>query len=337
MCPQPAAKGNMTASPVLIRDDVYGCQEIGEPVLLNLLWSRAVNRLRHVSQAGATSLVRPGRSVSRYEHSVGVMLLTRALGGSVLEQAAGLLQDVSHTAFSHTIDYVFGDKKEEFHESIFRSVVMDSDLPEILSCHGLDWQHLFEPSNLRIVDVPAPGLCADRIDYTLRDLVRFGHIEAADACGFVDALSVIDDVVVCTREDAAEQFVRWYAYLVEQLFMNPLELYVHDEFAAILRDAIRDGLIGRNDLVGVDSEILNKLKAHPALRVRLDALLSTKEVVADDRLGGHRIYSKARTIDPPVLAGGKVVPLSYLRPEMGSLWTNIVKISKEGLAVRRVQ
>ncbi len=327
----------MSARPTSISDDVYGPQEVKEPLLLDLLSSRAVNRLRYVSQAGASSLVRQGRSVSRFEHSVGVMLLTRALGGSVMEQAAGLLQDVSHTAFSHTVDYVFRDRKEQFHESIFRSVVQDSDLPEILREHRLAWELLFEPGNLKIVDAPAPALCADRIDYTLRDLVRFGHIKALDARDFVGALSVFDGVVVCMRQDMAERFVGWYSYLVEQLFMNPLELYVHDEFASIIRDAMRDGVVSRDDLVGVDSAILDKLTAHEALRIRLKTLLSIKEVVADEALGERRVYSKGRTIDPPVLAAGKVVPLSHLRPDMATVWTNIVKISADGRLVRRVQ
>src|SRR5438552_18945322 len=101
-----------------IKDEVYGEHEVNEDLLLDLLASNAVKRLAAVSQAGASSLVRRGRSVSRLEHSVGVMLLTRMLGGTVMEQAAGLLQDVSHTAFSHTVDYVFKDRKEEFHENI---------------------------------------------------------------------------------------------------------------------------------------------------------------------------------------------------------------------------
>jgi uncharacterized protein len=327
----------MSAGFTSISDEVYGPQELKDALLLDLLSSRALNRLRGVSQAGASSLVRQGRSVSRFEHSVGVMLLTRALGGSVTEQAAGLLQDVSHTAFSHTVDYVFRDRKEQFHESIFRPVVLDSDLPGILKDHGLAWERLFDPANLKIVDVPAPALCADRIDYTLRDLVRFGHIEVSDARDFVGALSVLDGVVVCTRQDMAERFVGWYSYLVEQLFMNPLELYLHDEFAGIIRDAMRDGILSRDDLVGVDSVILGKLKAHEASRARLDALLSTKEVIEDEQGGARRIYSKGRTIDPPVLVAGKVVPLSCLKPEIASVWTNIMKISAQGRLVRRVQ
>jgi len=50
---------------------------------------------------------------TRFDHSVGVMLLIRKLGAGsspasalLKEQVAALLHDVSHTAFSHVIDYV---------------------------------------------------------------------------------------------------------------------------------------------------------------------------------------------------------------------------------------
>lgn len=37
------------------------------------------------------------------------MLLNRQLDASMEEQIVALLHDVSHTAFSHVIDYVFDD------------------------------------------------------------------------------------------------------------------------------------------------------------------------------------------------------------------------------------
>ena len=74
------------------------------------------------------------------------------------------------------LDHLYGDRNETFHERIFPSVMSRLDIPRVLRRHGLTWQEVFATENLRRVDAPAPLLCADRIDYTLRDLARFGHI-----------------------------------------------------------------------------------------------------------------------------------------------------------------
>lgn len=70
------------------------------------------------------------------------MLLIKKLGGSVEEQIAGLLHDVSHTAFSHVIDYVFHNEGESYHEEIFSSVVKNSEIPAILSKYGYNYEDI---------------------------------------------------------------------------------------------------------------------------------------------------------------------------------------------------
>src|SRR5579872_5841205 len=89
----------------VVHDDVYGTYNIHEPVLIDLLQSSAVTRLKGIHQGGSAYLVMKRRDNTRFEHSVGVMSLIRCLGGSLHEQIAGLLHDVSHTAFSHVVDY----------------------------------------------------------------------------------------------------------------------------------------------------------------------------------------------------------------------------------------
>jgi hypothetical protein len=86
---------------MILKDPLYGSFKIKEKVLLDLLKSQPVQRLKGVSQQGF-----PKRETktdfpifTRYEHSVGVMLLLRRLNASVEEQVAGLIHDVSHTAF----------------------------------------------------------------------------------------------------------------------------------------------------------------------------------------------------------------------------------------------
>ncbi|MCJ7703374.1 MAG: HD domain-containing protein, partial [Anaerolineales bacterium] len=88
---------------MIYSDPVYGPVEITEPVLLDLMESRAIQRLHGVLQHGVSALVGITSPTSRFEHSVGALLLVRRLGASLEEQVAALLHDISHTAFSHVI------------------------------------------------------------------------------------------------------------------------------------------------------------------------------------------------------------------------------------------
>lgn len=90
---------------MIISDVLYGEFEVDQ-VVEELILSKSVQRLKGIHQTGASYLVNKEWNVTRFDHSVGVMLLVKKLGGSVEEQIAGLLHDVSHTAFSHVVDYV---------------------------------------------------------------------------------------------------------------------------------------------------------------------------------------------------------------------------------------
>jgi hypothetical protein len=118
MLEQPRSLDQLQVDGQEVSDPVFGRQRVEEPVLLELLETDVVRRLAGVHQAGASYLVRPGRDVMRFEHSVGVMLLIRQLGGDLSEQVSGLLHDVSHTAFSHVLDRVHRRKDEDYHERL---------------------------------------------------------------------------------------------------------------------------------------------------------------------------------------------------------------------------
>ncbi|HEY0175824.1 MAG TPA: HD domain-containing protein, partial [Pedobacter sp.] len=91
---------------IKVNDPIYGTFELPE-IFDDLLNSKAMQRLGKIHHSGAVFLVNPDICHTRLEHSIGVMLLIRMLGGTELEQIAGLLHDISHTAFSHVGDYVF--------------------------------------------------------------------------------------------------------------------------------------------------------------------------------------------------------------------------------------
>lgn len=98
-----------------LEDEIYGKIEVNEPVLVEIINSYELQRLKEISMAGYY----PGcpefnnPEYNRYNHSVGVLLLLRRYGASLAEQIAGLIHDVSHSAFSHTIDYIKKDQEGE--------------------------------------------------------------------------------------------------------------------------------------------------------------------------------------------------------------------------------
>src|SRR5690606_35986892 len=193
------------------KDIFYGNFEL-EDILSDLIRSEPVQRLKNIHQGGAIFLVSPNVAHSRYEHSIGVMLLVRKLGGNLEEQIASLLHDVSHTAFSHVIDYVLRDQGENYHEQIFGEVVANSTIPAILAKHGFSTALLEDPS-YSLLEMPLPSLCADRIDYTIRDLYHVGLIDLAEIHDFIDELGVQDGKIGVKSEKAAS----WIASKYHQL------------------------------------------------------------------------------------------------------------------------
>ena len=124
-----------------IKDDIYGDFEI-EGVLEELINTKEFQRLKNIHQGGASYLVNPNWNVTRYEHSVGTMLLIKKMNGTIEEQIAGLLHDISHTAFSHVVDFALNKSNEDYHEEIYEKIIENSGIPEILIKHGYDYKDI---------------------------------------------------------------------------------------------------------------------------------------------------------------------------------------------------
>ena len=73
---------------ICLHDPVYGPVVLGEPLLIDLYRSKAVQRLGSIYQGGITAFINPARRTTRLDHSVGVMILLHKMGADVLEQAA---------------------------------------------------------------------------------------------------------------------------------------------------------------------------------------------------------------------------------------------------------
>lgn len=321
--------GEGGAAVVTIRDELYGTQTITEPVLTELLGSEALARLAGVHQHGISGLLGLTPKVTRLEHTVGAMLLVRHVGAGVAEQVAALLHDVSHTAMSHVVDFAMAASSEEdagsFHEVHKMRYIRDfTPIPAILARHGfVDFPGPLDEELFPLVEQPAPRLCADRLDYALRDVVGLGHMPLADAQRVIASLQAWPGVdaperyLVLRDQALALALARAYAACDRDVWGNPSHGDLYTRTAGLMKSLIQQGAVQEAELWTLSDE---------AFWARMRGAASPEQLAAMDRLEREGLpdgkelalprLAKVRTIDPDVCLPGADKParLSELWP-----------------------
>ena len=293
-------------------DRVYGESTIDDPDLLALIECPTFQRLQGIRQAGPSALAFPFKAVTRFEHSLGVFLLLHRLGADRREQVAGLLHDLSHTAFSHAVDFLYATDEQNHHESIKPAFLKQPDIVAALDRLGYQPEEFFDDSVFPLLERPLPWLCADRLDYFLRDSLACGIMHQPLVAGLLSNVGVIDQTIVFTDASAAQEAVELFAIMNRDWWASPTEAYIYNEFAAALRRAFQEGILVEDDLMTDDARVLAKLRASGDARI-LDAL-DRIERFDPSHLTDYKpqVIPKARWLDPPVQTGDSFRPLSQL-------------------------
>jgi uncharacterized protein len=296
-------------------DVIYGPEVIDEVALVELISSSAVQRLKGVLQHGISGLISLTAPISRFDHSMGVMILVRRLGGSLEEQIAALLHDVSHTAFSHVIDYVFdGHDSQSYHDEVKEEYVAGTDLPAILAAHGFNWRDFIHESRYPLLEQPAPALCADRLDYFLRDSQELGLATAGEVADAIRHLTVADGRIAVDDLTAARWLALTYLAADEASWANFQEVGLYELAAQAIRRGLATGVLAESDIWGTDAAAWAKLQSadDPDLRQLTSLVRPQTRFVWDEKRPDFRVSTKLRTIDPDVLLDGRLRPLSLL-------------------------
>lgn len=318
-----------------ISDSIYGEFKI-DNVLVDLINSYPVQRLKNIHQGGASYLVNKKWNLTRYDHSVGVMILIKLLGGSLEEQIAGLLHDISHTAFSHVVDFALQNKKEDYHEEIYLEVVENSQIPNILSKHGYNYKEILEDeSKWTILEQGAPKLCADRIDYTLRDMYHYGYTSLEEVCNFVNHLSISSGEIVVNNIESAKYFVDLYYKEVIDYFMHPLNAYGYEQLSKLIKLGLDKNLITLNDLLKTDDEVMGILKSSNDTDIHKLIQSLNYNVTVRKNESNYNFYQKGklRLIDPTVLINNSTYTLTSIDPSIEIINNKSREIISKGIYV----
>ena len=299
-----------------IDDRVYGEWEIQEGVLLDLINCKSVQRLEGLAQYGLPNQYYHKKGFSRLEHSIGVMIFLRKFNARIEEQIAGLIHDVSHTAFSHVVDWAIGDpEKEDFQDKNHINVIENSEIPKILEHYGFGYADVIDLEKFSLLEKHAPSLCGDRIDYTLREVATDGEGEIAKRLFYF--LRTRNGDLFFDNVEVAEEFGKMYSNLNKNHWAGVEARTRYYLLANILKIGFDKNFISYSDLYRTDLELINLLYSSRDKQIieELDFLKNKKIAKQSDNGKGIYLRKKYRWIDPEVLEDGKIKRLSELSPD----------------------
>jgi HD superfamily phosphohydrolase len=316
-------------------DSVYGKQEIKEPVILELMKTKAMQRTKGINQYG-TYILRTKVPVTRWDHSIGVFLILRKFNASLEEQIAGLIHDISHTVLSHCLDFYFNSHTtHEAHEKYHEDIIKKSQIPSILRKHNMDLEFILDMNNFKLLEREMPDLCADRIDYSLRDMITLEQLTKDRSNTIRNNLKIHNKEFIFTNIKSAKILSMKYIKMNEIWWGNPFQTAIFQLTAELIEVGINNNIINEKDFFGIDKQFIDKLTSskNPEITSKINQLRKF-EVVEDKNNYDYHLKTKPRHIDPKVLINSSTKRLSELDTEFKERLDNYLKKMKEGFYIR---
>lgn len=258
----------------VFRDPVHNYVYVQHQVILDLINSKEVQRLRRIKQLGTASFTFHGAEHSRFSHSLGVYEISRRIcdifqrnyslekvgpnGWDDKERlvtlCAALLHDVGHGPYSHTFEHIFHTDHEAITVAIITSP--ETEVHQILNRVEAGFPEKVASvitktyPNPQVVQMISSQIDADRMDYLLRDAYFTGT-----EYGTFDLTRILR---VIRPYEGGIAFSMNGMHAVEDYIVSRYQMYVQVYFHASSRgmEVILAHLLDRAaELYQVDSEL----------------------------------------------------------------------------------
>lgn len=262
---------------------------------------------------------------SRFDHSLGVALIVWSFTHDKAQTLAGLFHDVSTPTFAHVIDFLRGDHLvQEATEAGTEDIIAASDdLQGILRKIGLETRDVSDYHRYPVADNNSPRLSADRLEYSLGNMLNYG-IRSLDAtAGYYNDLTLTENEdgeteIAFTTLSAAAGFAE-AALECSKIYVSDEDRYAMQALAELVGSAVKDGVLTDEDLNGTEPALIAKLKADSEYAKRWSGFCAMSEMAVSERQyengAWRKIFAKKRCIDPLVAGLGRV---SQLDAEFGA-------------------
>jgi len=285
---------------------IFGPITVNEPVLVELILHPAMERLKNLDQHGPTTYFGKKPTFSRYTHSLGVFAILRMKGCSLKEQIAGLLHDVSHTAFSHTADHLFKTGNQVAYQDTIHAWFLEKmHLDKVLERHGFTIADVM-PDNPEFKGLKQkhPNLCADRIEYIIHTGIVYGKISQEKGMAMGQSLHFEDGKWFFDNLEDAKTMAELSLFFTLHKWSNHCNLAWHHWLCAAIERGFALKLFTSDDLhFGPDQVILDALYASSdeIIKETLKKCYEPKKhykKVRDDSHADLHDMPKLRCVDP---------------------------------------
>lgn len=253
---------------------------------------------------------------SRYDHSLGVALIVWHFTGDRKQTLAGLFHDVTTPVFAHVVDFLNGDhlRQESTEAGVAECLMASAEICALLQEYGILPEEISDYHRYPIADNDAPALSADRLEYTLGNLLNYGFADMEQLRVFYEDLEVGEDAagkpeLVFRTPAVASRFVQT-ALRAARVYVADEDRFAMETLAGVLRTALGRNALQLPDLMTTEPEVIEKLRRDAVCAAAWErfcgysVILRSTEQPEED--GWLRVDAKKRWIDPLAQGKGRV-------------------------------
>lgn len=321
-------------------ETLYGTVTIKDDVIIELLESDGVQRMKAIDQSGIVRYFNLTPPFSRYDHSIGVYYLTRLFSDSLNEQIAALLHDVSHTAFSHLGDMIFDHDEtkhsDSYQDSIHYWYLNKSDIKPILQKHNLSIMDVMhKQSDFNALEQPLPDICIDRLEYNLHTGYIYNLITKEDIKTILSDIKFNGDKWYFKSLAVAKKFASLSLHFTENLWAADWNNGIYRMTAQAFKRALNLKILTFDDLhFSNDLTVLEKVQKHkdPIIESIFKKCAEHEKYISQGTVTDHNfhIQPKFRGINPWIKVDSNYYRLTSLDHEFAKEYVRVKKKVRTG-------
>jgi hypothetical protein len=275
----------------IFSDPVHGFISVPKKLILDLIQTPEVQRLRRIRQLGVGYLVFPGAEHTRFNHALGAMALMHDTLSSLSEKgtpispdehlaalAAALLHDIGHGPFSHTLEH---ELITDFHHEAMSRVLLEQlnqrlggALDRAIAIFDNTYERPF------FHQLVSSQLDMDRLDYLRRDSFYTGVVEGRVGVDRIiktlrvhpiEGMPDAEMVIEAKGMYAVENFLISRRLMYWQVYLHKTVLAGDQLLRSVLRRARHHLAKGDGDVLAGASPVLLFFLEHDLDRSTIDA------------------------------------------------------------------